>query len=113
MYPSAEEQLNPNKSEVIPMLIQDMNHIEVAQAEIVGGNAAAKRVAFNTSNTFYTGIQSNVQLGNTGSATAGAAADAISSMSPFTYAKADASSFQRDGVSSAVATSASAIQYPH
>ena len=93
------------------MLIQDMNHIEVAQTEVVGGNAAARRIGFSTTNTFNTNIRNNVNLGGAASATAGAAADAISNISLLTFSKADSSAFVRDGASSSISTSAAAIQY--
>jgi hypothetical protein len=95
------------------MLIQDMNHIEVAQAEIVGGtNAAAKRLGFDISNKFTADVRGNVYF-NADIATAGAAADAIGGPNYLAYTKADTSSFTAPGVSSSVSGSASALLPKH
>jgi hypothetical protein len=91
------------------MIIQDLNHIEAAQEEIVG--ARGNKVAFSTTNLFNTSIKNRVDLGGANSATAGAGAEAISDFSLLTYAKADTRTVSRDGVSGAISTSASAIQY--
>jgi hypothetical protein len=112
MYPSAEEQLNPNKSEVIPMLIQDMNHIEVAQAEIVGAGGRPIFTGFSTVNSFQTNIGQNINLGGSTTASAGAGADAFSDYG-IKYSKSDAVVLVTDSQSSSKAVAAAAIQYGH
>jgi hypothetical protein len=95
------------------MLIQDMNHIEVAQAEIVGGtNAAAKRLGFDINNKFNATVRGSVYF-NADIATAGAAADAVGGPAYLAYTKADSSTFVAPGVSSSLSGSASALLPKH
>jgi hypothetical protein len=94
------------------MLIQDMNHIEVAQTEIVGGNSAAKRLGFNIDNSFNATVRGNVKF-NADIATAGAAADAVGGPAYLAYTKADTATFVAPGVSSSLSGSASALLPKH
>jgi hypothetical protein len=94
------------------MLIQDMNHIEVAQSEVVGGNAAAKRIAFITSNAYNANITGTVKF-DADIATAGAAADAVGGPGYIAFNKADSSTFTAPGVGSAISTSASSLRRIH
>jgi hypothetical protein len=94
------------------MLIQDMNHIEAAQTEIIGGNAAAKRISFITSNTFNTNVRGRVDF-DSDIASYGTAADAIGGPDFIAFAKADGSSFTGPGVASAVATGVSSLKRRH
>jgi hypothetical protein len=96
------------------MLIQDMNHIEVAQTEIVGAGGSGTNKfnnSFFTSNSFLTEIKNDIQLGGTASASFGAAADASSNYSLLTYSKADGGARVADGRSSSFATGAAAVRY--
>jgi hypothetical protein len=93
------------------MLIQDMNHIEAAQTEIVGGFNNSFNNSFATTNSFLTEIKNDIQLGTTASASFGAVADASSSRSLLTYSKADGGARVTDGRSSSFATGAAAITY--
>jgi hypothetical protein len=98
------------------MLIQDMNHIEVAQTEIVGAGGSGSNSfnnSFSTTNSFLTEIKNDIQLGRTASASFGSAADASSNMSVITFSKADGGARVIDGRSSSFATGAAAIQYGH
>jgi ABC-type lipopolysaccharide export system ATPase subunit len=94
------------------MLIQDMNHIEVAQTEIVGGNGAAKRLGFDINNSFTANVRGNVKF-NADIATAGAAADAVGGPGYLAFTKSDTATFVAPGVSSSLSGSASALLPKH
>lgn len=97
------------------MIIQDINHIEVTQEEVVGATGRPPVVSngFFTFNGFSTEIKNNINLGGASSATAGAVADASSNFSLLNYAKADSGARTVDGRASAFSTSAAATQYYH
>jgi hypothetical protein len=92
------------------MLIQDMNHIEVAQAEILG--ASGRSLSFGSNNTFDAKVRGNVRF-NGDVATIGGAADAIGGPGYRAFTKIDGETFVRPGVSSSTLTSASALLPNH
>jgi hypothetical protein len=93
------------------MLIQDMNHIEVASEEIVGGTGNTYNNSFSSFNGFTTDINNFVNLGGAASATAGSGATAQSNRSLLVYTKNDAGARVTDGFATGFATAAAAIQY--